>query len=110
MTLERLREMRQAVKRAPSHPYSVMLAEALDAYEEAARERGELQAARFGYASEFPDALDADGFPTPDVGSIHQNIRGMKAKLRGIHEDAVHAEDARDFILSIIEDESLAAL
>lgn len=36
-----------------------------------------LEAARFAYASEFPPNEDGD----PDVGSIHENIRKLKAKL-----------------------------
>ena len=39
---------------------------------------GELNAARFAYASEF--ALDAES--QPDVGSIHQNIRALKDAAR----------------------------
>ena len=43
---------------------------------EAIKERDELRAARIAYASEF--ALDAEGYP--DTGSIHQNIRALKAE------------------------------
>ena len=40
-----------------------------------AAERDGLKAARYAYATEFP--LDEEG--QPDVGSIHQNIRALKA-------------------------------
>lgn len=36
-----------------------------------------LEAARFAYASEFPH--DNEG--QPDIGSIHQNIRALKAEI-----------------------------
>jgi hypothetical protein len=39
-----------------------------------------LHAARRAYASEFPQ--DSEG--EPDVGSIHQNIRAMKAEIEGL--------------------------
>ena len=45
--------------------------------EEAEARVAELEAARIAYAGEFPP--DAEGFP--DVGSIHQHIRAMKAAL-----------------------------
>lgn len=49
---------------------------ALRAERDAARqERDGLRAARIAYANEFP--LNADG--EPDVGSIHANIRALKA-------------------------------
>ena len=41
-----------------------------------------LEAARIAYASEFP--LNEEGLP--DVGSIHENIRALKAKLRALSE------------------------
>jgi len=47
----------------------------------------ELEAARFAYASEF--GLDEEG--QPDKGSIHQNIRALKAKcaeLEALRKDA----------------------
>lgn len=47
------------------------------------KERDELRAARFAYASEFPFNEDGE----PDVGSIHANIRALKAKQ--IDTDAV---------------------
>ena len=43
--------------------------------DEARKRVGQLEAARIGYASEFP--ADAEGLP--DVGSIHANIRTLKA-------------------------------
>lgn len=42
------------------------------------------KAARIAYASEFP--LDKDG--NPDVGSIHQNIRTLKAECDQLRKDA----------------------
>lgn len=51
--------------------------EAANALEAQAREIEGLQAARRAYASEFPP----DGEGEPDVGSIHQNIRAMKAEI-----------------------------
>lgn len=45
-------------------------------------ELDEHKAARRAYASEF--APNADG--EPDVGSIHQNIRGLKAKFKDLKE------------------------
>ena len=44
----------------------------------------ELEAALFAYASEFEPNSDGD----PDVGSIHTNIRAMKAKLASIGANA----------------------
>lgn len=43
-----------------------------------------LRAARMAYASEFPP----DGEGEPDIGSIHQNIRAMKAEIEGLRKDA----------------------
>jgi len=58
----------------------------LDRLEAAERERNGLRAARIAYASEFP--LDVEGLP--DVGSIHANIRKLKAALAEIaDQDAV---------------------
>lgn len=56
--------------------------EAADAIEAQAREIEGLQAARRAYASEFP--LDSEG--EPNVGSIHQNIRAMKAEIEGLRK------------------------
>lgn len=53
------------------------MANAANALEAQAREIAGLQAARMAYAREFP--FDAEG--EPDVGSIHQNIRAMKAEI-----------------------------
>lgn len=50
----------------------------------------ELEAARFAYASEF----DPNGDGYPDVGSIHANIRAMKAKLASIGAVGVQAFSA----------------
>lgn len=47
------------------------------AIEPYAKRIAQLEAARFAYASEFPPNEDGD----PDVGSIHENIRKLKAKL-----------------------------
>lgn len=49
---------------------------------ESRRENEELRAAMIAYALEF--APDKDG--NPDTGSIHENIRKMKAKLDKIDE------------------------
>lgn len=57
---------------------------AAEALEAQAREIAGLQAARMAYASEFP--LDGEG--EPDVGSIHQNIRAMKAEIERLRKDA----------------------
>ena len=50
---------------------------AADAIEVLQSRIGELCAARIAYASEF--APDAEGLP--DTGSIHANIRAMKARV-----------------------------
>lgn len=50
----------------------------------------ELEAALFAYASEFEPNSDGD----PDVGSIHKNIRAMKAKLASIGAGGVQALSA----------------
>jgi len=50
----------------------------------------ELEAARFAYASEFEP--NSDGYP--DVGSIHANIRALKAKLASIGAGGVQALSA----------------
>lgn len=44
----------------------------------------ELEAARYAYASEFPLAEDGE----PDKGSIHQNIRALKAETALLRADA----------------------
>lgn len=50
----------------------------------------EFRAARYAYASEF--SLDKAG--QPDVGSIHQNIRALKANHKKVMEAAKLALDA----------------
>ena len=45
-------------------------------------ERDGLRAARIAYASEFPD--DAEGMP--NVGSIHENIRKLKAERDALRD------------------------
>lgn len=57
---------------------------AAEALEAQSREIAGLRAARMAYASEFP--LDGEG--EPDVGSIHQNIRAMKAEIERLRKDA----------------------
>ena len=57
---------------------------AADALEAQAREIEGLHAARQAYASEFPPDNEGE----PDVGSIHQNIRAMKAEIEGLRKDA----------------------
>jgi len=49
-------------------------------------ERDGLNAARFAYASEF--GFDEDG--QPDVGSIHQNIRALKAERDQLRAELEH--------------------
>lgn len=44
--------------------------------ERAESERDELLAARLAFASEFPPSADGD----PDIGSVHENIRKLKAE------------------------------
>lgn len=44
----------------------------------------ELEAARYAYASEFPPNEDGE----PDKGSIHQNIRALKAENALLRADA----------------------
>lgn len=56
-------EMMEAYARAAIEPYAKRIAQ--------------LEAARFAYASEFPPDENGD----PDVGSIHENIRKLKAEL-----------------------------
>ena len=46
------------------------------------------KAARMAYASEFPPNADGE----PDVGSIHQNIRAMKAELEALKRAISEAE------------------
>ena len=53
-------------------------------------------AARIAYASEFPP--NADG--KPDVGSIHQNIRAMKARLAEAEALLREARDEQDGCIS----------
>lgn len=66
--------------------------EAAYALEAQAREIEGLQAARMAYASEFPP----DGEGEPDVGSIHQNIRAMKAEIERLRKDAERYQFLRD--------------
>ena len=47
-------------------------------------ERDGLRAARIAYASEFPPIPDGDDAGLPAVGSIHENIRRLKAELERI--------------------------
>lgn len=49
------------------------------AIEPYAKRIAELEAARIAYASEFPPNQDGE----PDVGSIHENIRKLKADRKG---------------------------
>ena len=62
--------------------YSAGMA-AANALEAQAREIEGLRAARMAYASEFPP----DGEGEPDVGSIHQNIRAMKAEIERLRAE-----------------------
>ena len=57
----------------------------------------ELEAARFAYASEF------DG----DVGSIHENIRALKAKVAEL--EAVHEEAAYKIGIALLDNSILSA-
>ena len=61
-----------------------LLREALARIEALQAENDGLRAARIAYASEFP--LNEEG--DPDVGSIHQNIRALKAELAQAKRDA----------------------
>lgn len=67
---EVLAKWHEVLKRPWHHP--AYLREGADALREAIRQRDGLEAARIAYASEF------DG----DVGSIHENIRKLKAQLQ----------------------------
>ena len=65
-------------------------------------ERDGLNAARFAYASEF--GLDDEG--QPDVGSIHQNIRELKAELDQLRAElekvrCLDVDDLAQFIRQI---------
>jgi len=51
---------------------------------EARNRISQLEAARIGYAKEFP--VDDEGLP--DAGSIHQNIRKLKAELAEARRDS----------------------
>ena len=70
-----------------------------------ASERDALQAARYAYATEF--ALDEEG--QPDVGSIHQNIRALKAAAKLALDAALnvyatcdwYGDDGRDAMESL---------
>lgn len=65
------------------------------AVQDAHKKVQELEAARFAYASEFPPNADGE----PDVGSIHANIRKLKAERRdessGIRIAIVDESDER---------------
>ena len=72
----------------------------------------ELEAARIAYASEFPP--DAEGLP--DTGSIHANIRAMKARVAELESrleiSPLHNVDgimARDATIKL-QDERIAEL
>lgn len=52
----------------------------------------ELRAARIAYASEFPEAKDG----LPDTGSIHANIRSLKARAERLAEALRLIESAKD--------------
>lgn len=60
-----------------------MCAEAADAIDALLNRVSQLEAARIGYANEFP--MDAEGLP--NVGSIHENIRKLKAELEAAAAD-----------------------
>lgn len=55
-----------------------------------------LEAARIAYASEFP----ADGEGNPDVGSIHENIRALKAR----YEELSVRDRLQEFIKKTVSD------
>lgn len=52
----------------------------------------ELEAARIAYASEFPPIQKGDDAGLPDVGSIHANIRALKARLKEAQKNSVQQE------------------
>lgn len=64
------------------------------AIEPYAKRIAELEAARIAYASEF--APDEDG--NPDVGSIHENIRKLKANL----EATLQSQDREDLLKALV--------
>lgn len=69
-----------------------LMHKALDERDHYIGERDGLCAARMAYASEFQ--CDADGLP--DVGSVHQNIRALKAerdKLTMVHAERTVERD-----------------
>jgi hypothetical protein len=93
---------------------SPVMRDAAAIIERLTRERDELRAARFAYASEFP--LNEDG--EPDVGSIHANIRALKAQKVDVEAvmrladeyasvpyglDNVRAEAAREALRAAVE-------
>jgi hypothetical protein len=75
---------------------------------EARNRISQLEAARIGYAKEFP--VDDEGLP--DAGSIHQNIRKLKAelaearrerdRLREAVEQAPHAPTCQSLYIDIV--------
>jgi hypothetical protein len=107
------RRMRHTPGTGQNHSY--LLAEDVDAYVEEARKSlsgapapqqseltdqlkqlrnrvSQLEAARIGYASEFP--LTADG--EPDVGNIHANIRALKAKAAPAPQQSDLTDELRE--------------
>ncbi|MFY3460030.1 hypothetical protein ACOTJD_25585 [Achromobacter xylosoxidans] len=54
-----------------------------------------MEAARLAYASEFPSNENGD----PDVGSIHQNIRALKARLAQVDAETEARAYARSAVL-----------
>ncbi|WP_315125191.1 hypothetical protein [Comamonas antarctica] len=70
------------VAKLEGKPEPVSMVRAAGLFERAAARIAELEASRFAYANEFEPNADGD----PDVGSIHANIRALKAQAQPARE------------------------
>jgi hypothetical protein len=61
-------------------------------------ERDGLRAARIAYASEFPPIPDGDDAGLPAVGSIHENIRRLKAENALLEEVNAQLREQNDAV------------